>query len=1167
MQPDPEKTSPLDVLATSLSDGTPLDWAVASTLGEDEYLEAVALQDISRIAAFHRTLQRSPRGEGGAAGDASPMPDGAPRWGSLVLVEQLGAGASGEVWRAWDARLQREVALKFPLTRDEPLPVSGEANPLLAEARVLARLRHPAIVTVYGIAEHDGRVGMWMELLDGETLAAAIERGGPLAPAQVARIGRELALALDAVHEAGLVHRDVKPANVVLERGGRVVLTDFGLGRPQGGAGEPWRTAGTPLFMAPELFAGEPPSPRSDLYALGVTLRWALTGHPPFAARSLAELKTEALRGPLRALGDERPDVSTALAAAIEQATAPAPEARFARAADLAHALAGQLAAAVAVRHTLPAELDAFIGRAAELARLGERLAAARLVTLLGPGGIGKTRLAVHFGRQSQDAWPGGVWFCDLTEARDRNGIVAAVAGALAVPLDKGDPVTQLGHAIAGRGSALVILDNCEQVRGDTAAAVARWLDRAPEVRFLATSRERLEARGEEVLVVDPLGPEPGAELFLERARRHATAFAPAAPDEAAVREVVRMTEGLPLAIELAAARVRIMTVDELAARLHERFRVLGGTARGRHSSLEAVIDESWEMLAEWEQAAWAQCAVFEGGFTLAAAEGVLDLSAWSDAPWLVDVVQALADKSLLRISPPAAAGTGQSEMRFGMYVSLQEYARRKLGDERAVTRGGSGAAAERAAEERHGRWYARYGTKETLADFEREGGAERRRAERDLDNLLSACRRAVDRGDGDVAHATFRIAWALLELRGPMATALELGRALAEVPGLDPEARADVLVSLASAEWFVGRVDEARTHYGAALAIFRERGARDQEATVCNNLANYHRARGEIDTARMHYESALAICRDIGARRMEGVVLGNLGIVCREQGQLAEAQAHYEAALAIDREVGNRAAEGIVLSNLGNLSRAQGRLDEAQARHEAALVVHREVGSRRSEGHVLGSLGNVLADQGRHAEARQCFEAALAIHREFGDRRFEGVVHGYLGSVHAQEGQLDVAAMHYEAALEIAREVRSRRFECNVLGELGDLRRAQGRPAEARAHYESALAIAAEVGNRTAEGVVLGSLGGLLRMEGRHEEAREVLARSEAILRALDARLDLVKLLCARAELEQESGNTAAARCTLDEAEGLVARSGAGPGSELARLLAAVRQRLTAWL
>ena len=1165
MQSDPEQTSPLEVLAASLSDGMPLDWTAASTLNEDEYLEAVALQDISRIAAFNRTLQRSPRGTGGAAGDAPPLPAGATRWGDLVLVEQLGAGARGEVWRAWDARLQREVALKFPLARGETLPAAGEASPLLIEARALARLRHPAIVTVYGIAEHDGRVGMWMELLDGETLAAAIERDGPVAPAHVARIGRELALALDAVHEAGLVHRDVKPANVVLERGGRVVLTDFGLGRPQGGAGEPWRAAGTPLFMAPELFAGEPPSPRSDLYALGVTLRWALTGRSPFAARSLAELRAEVMRGPERAMRDECPDASVALAAAIEQAMAPASEARFARAADLAHALAGQLAAGAAARHTLPAELDAFIGRAAELARLGERLAGARLVTLLGPGGIGKTRLAIHFGRQSQDAWAGGVWFCDLTEARDLNGIVAAVAGALGVPLDKGDPVTQLGHAIAGRGRALLILDNCEQMRLDMAVAVVRWLDRAPEVRFLATSRERLEVRGEEVLAVDPLGPEPGAELFLERARRHSTAFAAAAPDEAAVREVVRMTEGLPLAIELAAARVRIMTVDELAARLHERFQVLGGTARGRHSSLEGVIDESWEMLADWEQAAWAQCAVFEGGFTLAAVEGVLDLGAWGDAPWVVDVVQALVDKSLLRTWTVEAAGAGPAETRFGMYVSLQEYARRKLRAESALARGGSGAEAEQAAEERHGRWYARYGTKDALADLEREGGAERRRAERDLDNLLSACRRALDRGVADVAYATFRAAWALLELRGPIATALELGRRLVEVPALDPGARAEVLASLASAEWFVGQMSEAGAHYRAALAIFRERGARIQEATVRGNLANYHRARGDTGDAQVHYDAALAICREEGARRLEGVILGNLGIMCREQGQLAEAQGHYEAALAIHREVGNRVAEGIVLSNLGNLLRAQGRLDEARTRHEAALAVHREVGSRRSEGHVLGSLGNVLADQGRHAEARQCFDAALAIHREFGDRRFEGVVQGYLGSVYAREGQPDEAAMHYEAALAIAREVRSRRFECNVLGELGDLRGAQGRLAAARAHYESALAIAAEIGNRTAEGVVLGSLGGLLRMEGRSEEARRILARGEAILRALGARLDLVKLLVARAELEQESGNAAAARCTLDEAEGLVARSGAGPGSELARLLAEVRQRLTA--
>lgn len=325
---------PLDDLASSVSDGAPVDWDAARTdaLSPGAAGSLRALRDLSRIAEFNRALQRGDPDQDAAAEDGTGVErtgggEEPGRWGHFTLLEPIGAGAAGEVWRAWDASLHREVAVKFLQDRSTAaggIPAGAVPLPslLLSEARALARVRHPSVVAVYGIAELDGRAGMWMELLRGRTLGSEIERNGALTPAEVARVGAQLCAALEALDQAGLVHRDIKPANIVLEADGRVVLTDFGLGwrRRLIAADEPRRGSGTPLFMAPDLLDGGPPTPRSDLYALGVTLRWALTGHPPFRARTMEELKQEALRGPERPLAGERPEAPAGLIAAIERA-------------------------------------------------------------------------------------------------------------------------------------------------------------------------------------------------------------------------------------------------------------------------------------------------------------------------------------------------------------------------------------------------------------------------------------------------------------------------------------------------------------------------------------------------------------------------------------------------------------------------------------------------------------------------------------------------------------------------------------------------------------------------------------------------------------------------------------------------------------------------------
>src|SRR5258706_333462 len=235
------------------------------------------------------------------------------------------------------------------------------------------------------------------------------------------------------------------------------------------------------------------------------------------------------------------------------------------------------------IKRSLPAERDSFVGRRETLVELARRLdAGARLVSVLGIGGSGKTRLVTRFGWSWLGDFPGGVWFCDLSQARSLDGIVHAVAEALAVPLGKEEPVRQLGNAIAARGPCLVILDNFEQVSRYAEEALGRWLSRATEARFVVTTREVLGLAGEETLALAPLPAADAAALFVQRAESAKRDFQPTEEDRAAVDPLVKLLEGLPLAIELAAARVRVMPPRTLLSRMSERFKLLSSTGGRR---------------------------------------------------------------------------------------------------------------------------------------------------------------------------------------------------------------------------------------------------------------------------------------------------------------------------------------------------------------------------------------------------------------------------------------------------------------------------------------------------------------------------------------------------------------------------------------------------------
>jgi eukaryotic-like serine/threonine-protein kinase len=331
MSRGPEDPS-LIALGAAISDGSPVDWEEverAAVEPEDRRL-LENLRDIAKVITAHRSGGARAVSSDAAVSDAQSIR----HWRHLVLFEVVGTGAFGTVYRGWDSKLDREVAVKL-------LPKSGGETPSpLAEARNLARIRHSNVVMVHGADQDDERVAIWMEYIEGQTLAEMVRAGGPMSPREAAGIGIDLCRALSALHSAGLLHRDIKAHNVMREVGGRIVLMDFSGAQAFAAEGSSSVFSGTPLFMAPELFAGNPATHTSDVYGLGVLLFFLLTGGVPVDGATVADLKNAHARGARKRLRDLRADLPDAIVQVIERATAPDARSRYQTAGEFEHALA-----------------------------------------------------------------------------------------------------------------------------------------------------------------------------------------------------------------------------------------------------------------------------------------------------------------------------------------------------------------------------------------------------------------------------------------------------------------------------------------------------------------------------------------------------------------------------------------------------------------------------------------------------------------------------------------------------------------------------------------------------------------------------------------------------------------------------------------------------------
>jgi predicted ATPase len=721
------------------------------------------------------------------------------------------------------------------------------------------------------------------------------------------------------------------------------------------------------------------------------------------------------------------------------------------------------------------------VGRENALSELQAHLdAGARLVTILGAPGFGKTRLLKRFGGLALGE-ASDVWFCDLTLATTLADLLATVAHELDLPLTApattDDLIAQIGRAIDALGPAVLLLDSFEQLVEHAEATVRKWLSLAPAVKILVSSRQTLGLDGE---VRFELGPLPIAEagtLFESRSRQVHATFLPSEHDRRLIAEIVMRLDGIPLAVELAAARMDVLDLPQILERLSRRFDLLQTSRRGvpaRHATLERAIDWSWEVLSPCARAMLAQCSIFRGGFSLEAVEAVVELSLFPEAPPILDVIQALRERSLVYRSSRARG-------HLALYESIREYAARKID-----------AVASRDAAQRHARYYVTEGERCAALASGSEGQQSLEWLTLELENLLSVVH--CHTLDPALRLRAAVVVDVLLARRGRSGERPALFEACS--PLLDGVADRRLIVrylrALAGAMRACGRLIEARSALERALEIVRGTGERACESRILRELGNVAFDGSEVVEARARYRGAIDAARHSGEKEalaealggpleIEGVssdeaeeliadvqdlpvkteLIFSAGIRRVVAGEFFEALERYERGRELAREIGDQALEMHIRVAAASIEHALGNLERAAEEYARVLPSFETSGNRRLAGTTLAFWGMLCAAEGRWEEAKELLQRGISLSSEVGDRLTEGIALATLAAVEAMQGRITSAERFLATAKRRVFRIDDRDFRADfpeaieVLEGAVDL----GRARDADVRGESAIA------------------------------------------------------------------------------------------------------------
>ena len=648
-----------------------------------------------------------------------------------------------------------------------------------------------------------------------------------------------------------------------------------------------------------------------------------------------------------------------------------------------------------ATPNNLPKHLTSFIGREREIEEAEELLERARLLTLLGIGGLGKTRLSLQIAGDVLDSYRDGAWFVDLAPIRDPSIMASEAAKVLGVREEPGRPLIETLCAHLKPRNLLLILDNCEHLIKPSAELVHAILGAAPEVRIIATSREALRVPGEQTYTVTPLpvpnrsdgiealSRSPAVRLFVERAQLHRPTFALNEQEAPAVAELVARLEGIPLALELAAARVRALTVAEINVRLKDRYKLLTGGGRvllERQQTLRALVDWSYDLLQEHEQVLLARLAVFANGFELASAEEVCGADPLTPED-VLDLLTSLVEKSLVLTEER------KDRTRYRMLETIRDYAVEKLTqrDEFAATA---------ALHCNHYFVMAKAGNKGSATGTSTRNGYGALRAS------STTCARRL--------HWRSKVASIPSSRSSSRSRCRDSGRSAATRP----------------------RVVRMCVQHSRSRRSRRQTWRR---GTRCTWAPRSPTSQSDYAEARRMLEKSLALRRGLGNPVDIAATLSTLSWVRLHEGDAAQARACEEEALAIFRKLGDRIGEAIGLQHLGEIDRELADHESARRHFEECLAIARTNMYVELEGECERMLGEVALEEGDVLTARARFTRSLKVCSGAGDKRGEATALWFLGKTDVVEGNTDSARIRLSGALRVfhAFEMRAELLGC----------------------------------------------------------------------------------------------------------------------------------------
>jgi predicted ATPase/DNA-binding CsgD family transcriptional regulator len=664
--------------------------------------------------------------------------------------------------------------------------------------------------------------------------------------------------------------------------------------------------------------------------------------------------------------------------------------------------------------HNLPLQVNRFIGREREMTAVSDLLMTTRLLTLTGAGGSGKTRLALQFATGLQEEFEQGVWWVELAALSDPLLVPQAVASVVGVPERVGRTVTEALVEALRPKHLLLVLDNCEHLLGACVQLVETLLHTCPHAHILVTSREALTMTGETTWLVLPLRvPDTyqlppidelltyeAVHLFVERARSVLPSFTLTPENASAVVQVCRRLDGMPLAIELAAARIRALSVEQIVARLDDAYRLLTGGSRSalpRQQTLRAAMDWSYDLLSAQEQVCFRRLSVFAGSFSLEAAEA-LCAGEPGEPHNVLDILSSLIDKSLVLVERRSG------EARYQLLQTIRQYGQDKLQEF---------AEAEQ-ARRTHRDWYARLAKQ---AEAETQEAQQERvfdRLEAEHENLRAALGWSLEQQEAETAAQIGAAIWRFWLLRGHMSEGRSyLERALAGLSGKDA-VRAKALNVAAILASLQDDYTRARTLAEESLALGRELDERKQTGYALYILGRLARIEGNYGAAVTFFEESLSLVRELGRQDDMALVLSDLGLTVLNLGEDVRATALCEESLAISRTLGDPRAIASWLANLGTIVLARGDDQRAKELCDESLAIRRTLGYKGGCAHTLAILGRIALAQGNHEQALACFNESLTLRQETGEQEGIAAALEGLAAVTEMQGQSIRAAQLY---------------------------------------------------------------------------------------------------------------------------------------------------------